>query len=301
MELTAGRSDVIEAIDACMEPAEVSAHLGGLVDADLLEVERWARTILSTTPAPQRRSPDSPWERRRHFLRRVAAEAAARLGRKDELLALLFVDWRNGASAARVVEMLLETERDDEAAVVARVALTDDSCIDRARIAAALESIGRAPDGWRDALAAVAVTPSLDAWQRLIRFAPDERLHDRIRNAIRVLGSLGVDGDVLFECATDGVVTPDAIELAERGLVDPAVVVDRGRRGAAPALGLWLGLAARAAFAHGDRFGVVRLLREAFASADQQFPPVGDALAIRAAADDDLNEMLDKAGIPGRR
>jgi hypothetical protein len=91
---------------------------------------------------------------------------------------------------------------------------------------------------------------------------------------------------------------PEAIELVERGLVDPETCVRRGDEGPPLARAVWLGLAAQAAFARGDRFGTVRLLREACRIADPAFPPIASMMSIREQADDELREMLDRAGVP---
>jgi hypothetical protein len=120
----------------------------------------------------------------------------------------------------------------------------------------------------------------------------------RTRNALRFLIDIGVDGDILFQCATDAGVTPDAIELVEKGLVAPSTVVARSNRGSPVARGPWLGLAARAALARGDKLGTARWLRAAYACAHPSFPPDLDMREIRGAADAELHAMLDRAGIP---
>ena len=113
-----------------------------------------------------------------------------------------------------------------------------------------------------------------------------------------MLIGLGVNGDILFQCATRYGATPDAFELVERGQVAPETVIQRGREGPPEARGIWLGLAARAALVRGDRFRTVRLLKEAVETASPEFPPLTEVWAVRELADDELNEMLDKAGIP---
>ncbi len=107
-----------------------------------------------------------------------------------------------------------------------------------------------------------------------------------------------MDPDLLFRFATRLGTTPDAVELAESGLVDPDTIKARADEGTPQARGLWLGLAAQAALARGDRLGAVRLLREAFEQAVDPFTPDTSAAAIRDLADDELRELLDKAGIP---
>ena len=59
-----------------------------------------------------------------------------------------------------------------------------------------------------------------------------------------------------------------------------------------------MGLAAMAALSRGDRFGTVRLLKEAVETADSAFPPLMEVWAVRELADENLHDMLDKAGVP---
>ncbi len=219
-----------------------------------------------------------------------------------DLLDLMFMAWHDeGASAAPAIEALVATNREDHAAVLSRSALADPACVERARILAALDVIAAPPANWRAAIDAFAAAPSVEAWRELIRFTPGERVYHRVRNTLQELIGRGVDGNVLFRCATDDGTTPDAIELVERGLVDTEVVVQRGREGPARARGIWLCLAARAAFEHGDRLGVVRLLRDAFRDAHADVPLDMFAAQIRDVADDELNAMLDHVGVPRRR
>ncbi len=232
-------------------------------------------------------------------LTRLAAEAAARLDRPGELVGLLLAEWRDrGESPARYVEYLVHLGHDHMAAVLARYLLSKPDCPERSRIEAALESIGSPPDRWQEAVLMFAAAPSLDAWEQLMQFTPDDVFYHRERNTLQMLLGLGVDGDILFQCATRYGATPDALELVERGQVAPETVVQRGRDGPAEARGLWLGLAARAALICGDRFRTVRLLKEAVETASPGFPPLTEVWAVRELADDELNEMLDKAGIP---
>lgn len=280
-------------------PDEVRSLITGVRQEVAQVVEDWARAILAATPAPVRPSSQPNLSARRAILARTAAESAARCGRPQELIDQILGGWREGLeSPARAIEILVERRRDDEAAVLGRYALARDPCPDGARIRAALNSLGAPPDGWHEAVLAFAQAPSIEAWDDLMRFTPDDALYHRTRSALQTLIRLGVDGDVLFRCATRNGTTPDAIELVERGLVDPETVVRRACDGPHAARGLWLGLAARAALARGDRFRTVRLLREAIDVAHPEFPPLAEVWAIREAADDALNELLDKVGIP---
>jgi hypothetical protein len=90
--------------------------------------------------------------------------------------------------------------------------------------------------------------------------------------------------------------THDAIELVESGAVEPEVVAQRAVE-APRAAGIWLGLAAQAALARGDTFGVVRYLREAYERSGPSFPPDLSAMRIREEvgfliADDGWKVML---------
>jgi hypothetical protein len=261
-------------------------------------VERWARDALASLPVPIGLTSHGTLGLRRALVRRLAAEAAASDGRPDDLLDLQLASWRDGQTAAPYVEHLLALGRETYAAVVARCALSKKTCPDRSRIEAALASIGSPPAGWADAVLVFAADPSLEGWEELMRFTPLDALYHRIRNTIQMMMRLGVDGNVLFRCATRYGSTPDAIELVERGMVDPETVVQRGRDGPPEARGLWLGLAARAAHARGDRLATVRLLEEAYEAADPDFPPLLETHAIREDVDDELARLLDQAGIP---
>jgi len=280
---------------------EVEAWLDDLGDDDIALIEDWARATLDALPTPLRPARGSELERRRVVLRRISAESAARRGRPDEVLRQLLAEWRHdGDSPAPYVEHLIRYGRDDMAAVVARYVLSKADCLERKRVEAALESVGAPPDGWQEAVLAFASAPSVDAWDRLMQFTPDDVLYHRTRNTLQTLIHMGVDGDILFQCATRYGCTPDALELVELGLVAPETILQRGREGPTTARGIWLGLAARGALARGDRFGAVRLLKEAVETADPAFPPLTEVWAIRELADDELNEILDRAGIPGQ-
>lgn len=277
----------------------VEEFLDGLDGPTRRVLDEWSREELASLPVPIRPSTCDDNALKRAVLQRLVAEIAAAEGSPDELLEIQFAAWRDGAqSAAPYIEHLADLGHHDEAAVMARYVLAPPECLDRSRIEAALEAIGAPPDGWRDAVLEFADDPSVEAWDGLMHFTPPDAVYHRTRNTIQTLIRLGVDGNVLFLCATRHGTTPDAVELVERGLVDPKSVVDRGREGPVQALGLWLGLAARAAFARGDRFSTVRLLKEACQKADEAFPPFLDVKTIRRGADDDLNEMLDRAGVP---
>ncbi len=156
------------------------------------------------------------------------------------------------------MQQLRELGFDDEAAATARLALRDPEGRDRESLEELLNEIASSPDGWLDALAAFAHDPSEEGWQQLMRFVPEDVWYQRLRN------------------------TTDVIE-------------ERGAGSGARAT--WLGLAAQAAFARGDRFAVIRYLREA-SRADEAFLAWASINEIRQEADEALNAELDKVGVP---
>lgn len=203
--------------------------------------------------------------------------------------------WANGDSALPLVARLRELGCHDEAAAMARLAIADPECLDRQQLEAALHEIGSAPDGWMDALAEFARNPSEQRWNELMTFVPEEVFYQRLRNTIVTLMRLGCDGNILFRCATKLGLTPDVFDLAKGGTVDPAVIEERGF--GSPSRAAWLGLAAQAALTRGDRFAVIRYLREASRGADSvlAWASIGE---IRREAEEALNNELDRVGVP---
>jgi hypothetical protein len=108
---------------------------------------------------------------------------------------------------------------------------------------------------------------------------------------------MGVDGNTLFLCACEIGMTPDAIALAEDGLVDADVIVERADRSGG-ARTTYIGLAATAAYLHGDVVGAIRLLRDSLAHENEWCSAFPHIYFIREHASEDVNAMLDKAGIP---
>lgn len=203
--------------------------------------------------------------------------------------------WLNGDSSLPFVEKLRELGFDDEAAATARLALRDPECLDREALEIALHEIASSPDGWLDALAAFAHDPSEEGWQQLMLFVPEEVWYQRLRNTTEVLMRLGCDGNVLFRCTAKIGMHSGIFDLARSGTVDPEVIEERGA--GSPARATWLGLAAQAAFARGDRFAVIRYLRDASREEDA-FLAWASINEIREEADDELNAELDKVGVP---
>jgi len=212
----------------------------------------------------------------------------------DSQLTFLTRRWFNGDSSLPVVDRLRSMGFDDEAAATARLALRDPECRDRDALEQALHEIASSPDGWLDALADFARNPSLERWEELMQFVPEDVFYQRLRQTIATLHRLGCEGNMLFRCATKIGMTPDVFDLATSGTVDPEVIEERGAD--SPARAAWLGLAGQAAFARGDRFAVIRYLREA-SRCENNVLAWASISEVRREADAALNDDLDRAGV----
>lgn len=204
--------------------------------------------------------------------------------------------WLNGGSALPLLELLVEQGRLDDAAATARIALAMERCEDRAQIETILREAGSPPAGWDEALQAYADDPSDQRWDDLMRFIPDEVAYNRLRNMVVQLRALGANPDTLFLHVSRFGIVSELLEMGESGDVDPETI--RGRAAESPDnRSFWLGLAAQAAFARGERFLTVRLLAEAY-DAKSGVPADFSAMQIREEADDALHAMMDAVGIP---
>lgn len=202
-----------------------------------------------------------------------------------------------GGSAVPVVELLLEMERPGEAATIGRLALRmETSEADRETIETLLAKIESTPPGWSDALAEFAQNPSRDTWDAIIRFSPLERIYDWAERAVRDLMAIGCSGDHIILYASQTGLTPGMIGLVEEGHVSVEALVERGNRTEA-ARAIWLGLAAQAAYIHGDRFGAIALLRESRSNENDLVTAAASVLWLREMADDEMKEMMRKAGV----
>ena len=152
------------------------------------------------------------------------------------------------------------------------------------------------PEGWTEAVRRFAAEPSIERWQELLRFTPEELFDQRVRYTLALLRGLEVEPAILFDCATQDGITPEAIDL--RGLVDPHRIEARAGRGPANARPLWVGLAARSACVRGDRFNTVRLLREVVQSNLPADIIRRDVRFVRNRSDREMHALLDKAGLP---
>jgi hypothetical protein len=206
-------------------------------------------------------------------------------------------EWFRGGSALPLVSLYVSRGEVVEAGVVARAALEQADCTDAGEIEKLLDQLDEAPDDFLQSLKEFAAAPSIERWRDIMRFVPPELSYQRQRNSIRRLRRMGLDGNMLFLCACEVGMTPDAIGLVEEGLVDADVIVDRASR-AGDARATYLGLAATAAYVHGDVVGAIRLLRECMANENEWCLAFPHIEFIRDHASAEINAALDQAGIP---
>ena len=195
-----------------------------------------------------------------------------------------------------LVQRLMECGRTMAASVTARMALADPDCRDREALEAALHGIANEPEGWAAALEEFARNPSMERWDELMHFVDPKDFYQRLRTTVTFLMRAGCDGNILFRCAATDGMFPDLFDLAKSGTVDPEVIEQRGAD--SPARSCWLGLAAQASFARGDGWGTIRYLREAVKNDEGAFLAGASISEIRREADEELNEELDRVGIP---
>lgn len=205
--------------------------------------------------------------------------------------------WLDGGSALPLVRLHVAREEPHEAAAVARVALEQETCVDGAEIERILYQLDQAPADWDETLCTFALDPSVDGWRELMRFVPADVYYQRLRNSLRKLRLLGVDTNILFLCACELGMTPDAIALVEEGLVRSEVVEQRAAT-AGGAKATYYGLAGTAAYLAGDMIGAIRLLRESAAHQNEWCSPLPHVYFIRERGSAEDNALLDSAGIP---
>lgn len=214
----------------------------------------------------------------------------------DPELDTLQQEWLGGGSALPMLRLLVRRGEGDHAAAIARIALGRADCPDAGAIEQLLDEIDEAPDEWREQLAAMARDPSVDRFEELMRFVPPDLIYQRLRNALRKLRKLGVDANILFQCATNLGMTPEAIELVEEGLVAPETILARGAQ--SPARTTYLGLAAEATYLRGDLVSTIRYLREAVQFETELCSALPHIWFVREQASPEVNAVLDRAGIP---
>lgn len=206
-------------------------------------------------------------------------------------------EWLNGGSALPLVALLASRGMSVEASAVARVALARPDCADADQLEELLDKLSEPPEDWREQLDEFVEAPSLERWRELMQFVPPDLIYLRQRSAIRHLRKRGLEGNLLFLCACEWGLTPDAIELVEEGLVGVDTLIERADR-AAGARTTYIGLAAEAAYLAGDFLGTIRLLRESIAHENEWCSALPHVVFIRERATAAENKALDKAGIP---
>lgn len=205
--------------------------------------------------------------------------------------------WLAGGSALPVVELMSARGAKIEAATVARLALAKPDCRDAEQLRTLLAGLSSPPAGWEDALAGFARSPSTERWRDLMYFVPADALYLRMRDIVSRLSQLGLDGDTIFEFASDVGLTPDLIDLVEQGRVSVKALEERAAR-AGGAKTTYFGLAAEAAFLGGDMLGTVRLLRNSIAYENEWCSVLPHLAFIRERASPQQTEILDRGGVP---
>jgi len=204
--------------------------------------------------------------------------------------------WMAGSSALPVVELLASRGAKIEAATLARLALAKPDCPDAEKLRSVFADLSSPPAGWDEALAEFARSPSSERWSGLMRFIPEDLFYLRMRDIVGRLTALGLDGDAIFEYASEVGLTPDLIELVEQGRVSLKVLEERASR-AGGAKTTYFGLAAQAAFLKGDMLGTVRLLRLSIAEENEWCSAFPHVMFIRERTSPEQAELLERSGV----
>jgi hypothetical protein len=230
---------------------------------------------------------------RRAELEKLVAIYDAKQGEYDDLFHILLRESHDSGIGAPAVELLELACDEDRCAHMARSMLSSPYITDKGFVQAAFDRAVGLPLSWCDALAELALEPSVERWDELMRFAPPEREYHWARDAVARLDALGLDGDWLFKFATRLGTIPDAYRLCEEGWVSPEVVAARGE--GSPIKGSWLALAAISAQARGDDLGCVRYVRAA--QQCEECPEIRDIWLerLRDNANETLLGLLDAA------
>lgn len=294
------------------KPASFEEIVGHIV-AGRLDLEAWSaaldrgtvarflaegREALPELPVPIGSAARGPAIERRRAIERLIGRLEARGGEYERLVEAERAAWLRGGPHLVYLRALRDAGREGEAAVLARTLLSRDALPDRAEVEEFLAGLSHAPEGWEDAVAELAEDPTMERWEALWRFTPEDVLQERVRYTLSLLLRFGVDPERVFELATWRGLVPDAIELVEKGLIEPKVVESQAAEAPVESRSLWLGLAARAACVRGDRLGTVRLLKAAWEARHDGVTPTWDLDFVREHADEELHDMLDRAGIP---
>ncbi len=264
-------------------------HLGALRG----ELEQHLRAL----PVPLHRS--HPLAEHRSSLLTLRDTIDACLGLPDALLREARERWLAGGSHAEYLRLLVQNGHSARAVSMAIALLDANEQRDRHELEGLLAEVSLAPSGWALAVAQFAMEPSEESWGHLQRFTPCEVYQERVRYTLRILMQIGVAPETVFHFATLDGATPEAIGLAEEGMVAARIIEERAHRSDQEGRVLWLGLAARAACVAGDQLGTIRLLRAAYrAGRGSTYDPDRDLAFVRDHADSSLRALLVNAGFP---
>ncbi len=258
--------------------------------------ERDARRQLAELPMPL--NTDSDLGRERARIARVAAEHAAERGAPDELLELLYEEYRAGGSAIPWLRKLLDLGHRNDVALRARIrARVAERLGEDAEALAALAKEAALTDGdWELALADFAVDPTRKAWEAFMRFCPSELQFERTQQAVLWLRSAGADPDRVYLAIAPWACTSELTRLVEDGLVDPKMVeASLDEVHVSPtARGMTLMSAAIGAQRRGNSAAVVRLVEASWATGAPADVLDGQLQSLREEADETLLALLEQ-------
>lgn len=275
----------------------IEAVLGSLGERSLTRLESMAASARAALPLPISASIRDRDAQRSRALDHVLGWIAMGRGEPERLLASARQRWLSGGGHPRYLRLLVRFGRADDALVLARSLLEDPGCADALELEQVLAEAAAAPAGWTDAVRQLVCEPTLDRWEKLMRFTPPEARSRRVRYTQRMLLQMGVDPERVFDFVTSDGSSADAVDLANLGLVNPSYIVERGRSIPEVDEALWLGLAARSACVRGEHFATLRYLRQALAELPQSSVLADDVDFVYSRAGAELLEMLDRAGI----
>lgn len=206
----------------------------------------------------------------------------------------LFERWRNDRDALPLARYLLEQEDMHGVSVLCQIAIEEEEDSERrTELEQLFSQTGRPPSTWDDALVEFAEDPSFEAWEDLFQWVPVDSYYHRSKTSIRRLRQLGVDPDILFQCATHWGTSSDAIELADTGAASPDAIMERGE--GAVTEGFYVALAAHSAAARGDQPRAVWLGNRALSMGRDQLVRSlieGQLMQVLELLDDDHRAML---------
>lgn len=264
----------------------------------LARASTWARGELSSLPAPMHPYAAGTLVRRRTRLEILLGAIESRSAGDDaRLVEAARREWVHGASHATYLRLLLRLGR-REHAVKLGLSLLEENSDEFGEVRAMLDRTLRLPEGTEAKIAELVAEPVLARWLDVVRFWSAEDRDLRVRYlVVRLLGE-GVEPDRIFRLvATEGPIEP-LVDLVERGIVAPSVVVAFASELGTASRASFLGLAARAAASRGESFLAARLLRDARSLGRKPEELEADLAYVRAHADACLTRALRASGFP---